>query len=560
MTEQTQSAPAPKRKGDIRRFRGLGARLIAVVLLGVVAGFTAIIALQFTAERERVREFVAAGNLEQTRLLAAQVGGAVRFGKVEHIRDAYQPLTAGEGAAVAAIRVMKADAGAIVEYNSEALAAADEAAIEAAVTQSAETGEPFNAMAGGQQVVVTPIRFGPNNDVVGALAMVWDFGRADAEILSGALEALVIAGAIAAALLAGIVFMISRMVSYPILRMNRRMQALAAGDTGVAVPYLDRRDEIGAMAKSIEVFKRNAVEKAELESRERETETRAEAERRAAMQELAGEFEHAVGNIVKAVSSAATELQAAAQAMTATVDETNNRSAAVASASEQASVNVQTVASATQEMSNSIREIGRQASESSTRAGTAEREADETVVTVQQLADTAEKIGEVVALIKEIAEQTNLLALNATIEAARAGDAGKGFAVVASEVKTLANQTAKATTDIAEQIQAIQAATGSSAAAISRVTGAVKELSGIASTIAAAVEEQTAVTQDISQNVQQAASGTQDVSVNISGVTEAASQSSSAAAQVLASAGDLAHQANALNAEINGFLERVRAA
>ena len=539
---------------------GLRGKLFAVVFLGIVVGFAAIIALQSVQERDRLRQFVAEGNVELTRMLASQLGGAVRFGRVDKTREVYDAMVAEESSSIATIKVVRGSDEPLVDFVSPTLAATDESAIEKALADAIEKNELVTLRAAGQQIVVAPTTYGSGADTVGFVAVAWDFARADSEIAESAVSTALIAAGIAAAFLIAMALCISRLVTDPIQRLNRRIASLAEGDNTVEIPYQSRGDEVGAIARSIEIFKRNAIEKVELEEKQHQAEARAEHERKQAMRDLADQFEEAVGNIVHAVSNAATELQAAAETMTMTVDETNNRSAAVASASEQASVNVQTVASAAEEMSSSIREIGRQASESSSRAGTAEREADETVTTVQQLSETAERIGEVVALIQEIAEQTNLLALNATIEAARAGEAGKGFAVVASEVKTLASQTAKATTDIAAQIQAIQSATGTSAAAIARVTGAVKELSGIAATIASAVEEQTAVTQDIAQNVQQAAAGTQDVSSNITGVTQAATESSSAASQVLTSAGDLAQQASALNSEIDSFLSRVRVA
>lgn len=540
--------------------RGLGRRIVAVVLVGVVLGFGAIIAEQVLAQRESIREFVASGNTEQTRLLASQIGGAVRFGKADKIEEAYGPLVTTDKSAIAAIRVVKSDGSDVIGYTSGTISSAPAEEIEKVIARSIETGEIVTAQIAGQQIVAAPSTFGPKADIVGVMAVVWDFGRADAKITESAIFASVIAALMAALICIAIVYVLHRLVSSPIRQMSSVMQSLEAGDTAIEVPYLDRRDEIGFMANSIEVFRQDAIVKIQLEKESEAAEQRAEQARQQAIQELADEFERAVGNIVNAVSSAATELEAAASSMSSTVDETNSRSAAVASASEQASMNVQTVASAAEEMSASIREIGMKAGESSSRAESAEREADETVLTVQQLSETAEKIGEVIGMIQEIAEQTNLLALNATIESARAGEAGKGFAVVATEVKNLASETAKATTDISQQIQAIQKATGSSAEAIARVTGTVKELSGIASTIAAAVEEQSAVTRNIAENVQQAASGTKNVSDNIGLVTDAASASSAAAAQVLESAGNLSQQATALNSEVNNFLMRVRAA
>jgi methyl-accepting chemotaxis protein len=261
-----------------------------------------------------------------------------------------------------------------------------------------------------------------------------------------------------------------------------------------------------------------------------------------------------VKDVVGIVASAASEMEASAQSMTATAEETNRQSTAVAAASEQAATNVQTVASAAEELSASIREIQQQMTTSARIAQQAVEQVDKTDVTVTGLVQAADKIGEVVNLISDIASQTNLLALNATIEAARAGEAGKGFAVVASEVKNLANQTAKATEEIGQQIAAMQTATGESVQAIRGIGETIKQISEVTTTVASAVEEQGAATQEISRNVQQAAAGTQEVSSNITGVSQAATQTGTAAGQVLNAARELAQQGQQLNTEIDGFL------
>ncbi len=274
---------------------------------------------------------------------------------------------------------------------------------------------------------------------------------------------------------------------------------------------------------------------------------------------LADDFETNVKSVVDTVSAASTEMQATAQAMSATAEETNCQSTVVAAASEQATNNVQTVASAAEGLSASVSEISNQVSQSTKIARAAVEKATGTNAQIQELATAAQKIDEVVKLISDIAAQTNLLALNATIEAARAGDAGKGFAVVASEVKSLANQTAQATDEIAAQISAVQSATTSSVSAIEEITKVINEINEISNAVAAAVEEKGAATQEIARNVQEAATGTREVSSNISGVTQAASETGTSAQQVLEAAGELSRQSEGLSGQVDQFLRQVRA-
>ncbi|MGF1629254.1 MAG: methyl-accepting chemotaxis protein [Kiloniellaceae bacterium] len=353
---------------------------------------------------------------------------------------------------------------------------------------------------------------------------------------------------------------IGRGISRPVIAMTEAMEALAGGDHSVEIPTRDRRDEIGAMAKAVQVFKDNAVEMKRLEAEQESQKRRAEEERKAAFHQMADAFEASVKGIVDTVSAASTELQATARTMSGTAEETSQRSTAAAAASEQASASVHTVASAAEQLASSIEEISRRVTESSGIAGKASENARTTNGQVEGLAASAEKIGDVVKLIQDIAEQTNLLALNATIEAARAGDAGKGFAVVASEVKSLAMQTAKATEEISQQIADIQSATGDAVGAIQGIAGIIGDIHEIATTIASSVEEQEAATREISRNAQEAATGTQEVSSNVSGVQSAAGETGAAASQVLASSEELSRQSTALHSEIERFLATVRAA
>jgi len=383
-------------------------------------------------------------------------------------------------------------------------------------------------------------------DVEASIARVWQLGMM-----------FIVFGIVAGAAIA--VFM-GRAITKPLHRLADTMRHLSQGNLDVAVADKQRKDEIGGMAGAVQVFKDTMIEAARLRAEQSELEQRAVVQRRADMERLAAEFETAVGGIVQTVSSASSQLESAAGTLTKTAETTQQLSSNVATASEQASANVQSVAAATEQMTGSVNEIGRQVQESSRIAAEAVKQAERTDSRIAELSQAAGRIGDVVKLITAVAEQTNLLALNATIEAARAGEAGKGFAVVAQEVKALAGQTAKATDEISAHIAGMQTATKDSVAAIKEIGSTIGRISQIASTIAAAVEEQGATTQEISRSVQQAAHGTSHVATNIADVNRGARDTGSASAQVLGSAQSLARESGHLKIEVGKFLSTVRAA
>ena len=353
---------------------------------------------------------------------------------------------------------------------------------------------------------------------------------------------------------------IAKGVIQPIVGMTAVMQRLAGGDLESEIPCLGRRDEVGSMATAVQVFKQNALRVQAMEAAQTLSARKAEQDNRAAMQSIADGFETAVGKIIRTVSSASSDIEAAAGRLTTTAETTQELSATVAAASEQSSSNVQSVAAASEQMASSVAEISRQVQQSHRIAEAAVAQAEQTNVRISELSQSASRIGEVVRMITAVAEQTNLLALNATIEAARAGDAGRGFAVVASEVKALSAQTAKATEEIAAQVAQMQAATEHSVSAIKEIGNTIGQISEISTAIAGAVEEQGQATHKIARNVQQAAQGATQVTGSIADVNRGAADTGSAAGQVHSLAVSLLAESNHLNTEVASFLQTIRAA
>jgi methyl-accepting chemotaxis protein len=534
-------------------FWTIGRKVTLTILWPVLIGFGIIIFLNVREQRQAMMDIADRSQIKQTELLATTMSAAVRYAQEDAIKDAYAGAV-GDGSSIADVLVRDKAGKALNNYAAKELPQADMSQAPSAIdhTQTIDTGDHLT--------VLVPVRAGGDRNIVGSLAIAFSRAPLREQIWRGVSVSLAVATGVLVGLVAIIAYLLHRTMSRPLTRLNVAMTALAAGDLTAPVPESPRRDEIGAMERAVRVFKDNALEVKRLEEAQAARDAAAAAEKRAAMSRLADQFNSSVKEVVAEVSRASEDLHASAEALSASAERGRSESAVVASATLEASTNVASVADAAVLLAESLDRISDQVSTSAQIAKGAFETAGRTNTTVQSLAQRAQNIGDVVRVISDIANQTNLLALNATIEAARAGDAGRGFAVVANEVKSLANQTARATDEISAQITTMQEATNEAVAAIIAIGQTIDEMNQIATTVAEAVNAQHQQTREIVSNVKQASSGTQEVARSIDTVDRASQETGASAQQVLDAATMLAQRFGMLSDQVDNFLAEVRRA
>jgi len=543
--------------GWMNSFQG---RAISVVAAIFAVSFAILIGVQGIHERSNAIARVIENKKVQTGLIASAMAGALRWRKVGVFDQVHETLALEDVVDVLAVIAINQGGEAVYEWRRGG--AADPLPKDLSTDSIVFSDTWESAMADQYAVVSAPSVYyqAKYNKVVpaGHVVIFWDFRQIEAELAASWQRSLLLSVAIVLASIAFLILLFRRLVSAPLARIIAQLVELARAHGDVSFSNRSEENEIVQMAQAVRVFRDAIDEKERIEAEQARIEEDLREEKRQTMERLARHFDRSVKAIVTSVSTASTQLQETAKSMSSNADHNNRQSTAVATASEQSSMNVQTAATATEELSSSVKEISRQILDSNRVATRAADAAEEIDTTVQDLARAAEKISQIVEFINKIARKINLLALNAAIEAARAGDAGKGFAVVAQEVKNLAKQTAKATGEIATQVDEVQAATGRTVEATQGIQDIIKRITDNSAAIAAAIEEQDSSTQEIARSVQEAAAGTHVVSQSIEEVRQVAGETGASAAQVLEAAQNLSGQSSQLNREIEAFLEGLR--
>ncbi len=545
------------RRGWLKSFQG---RAIAVVAVIFALSFAVLIAVQGANERSHATDLVIANKRVQTSLIASAMAGALRWRKSNVFDQVHETLALNDVADLLAVFALNKAGEPVYEWRRDGASELLPDSLAAGAAMLGEQAE--HNLAGDYLAVSAPSVYyqAKYNKVVpaGNVLVFWDFRPVEADLAASWQRSSLLSAAI---LLGSIIFLVTlfrRLVSAPLAKIVAQLVELARAHGDVALDDRSSGNEIAQMAQAVRVFRDAITEKERIEAEQEQIEAELREEKRETMARLARHFDASVKAIVTSVSTASSQLKDTARSMSDFADQNNRQSTAVASASEESSMNVQTAATATEQLSSSVREINRQIMDSSRVAAQATSAAEDIDTTVQDLARAADKISEIVDLINKIASKINLLALNAAIEAARAGEAGKGFAVVAQEVKNLAKQTANATGEIATQVEEVQEATGKTVDATQGILDIIQRISDNSAAIAAAIEQQDSSTQEIARSVQEAAAGTQAVSQNIEQVRQVAGETGASASQVLEAAQSLSGQSEQLNKEIEAFLEGLR--
>lgn len=539
--------------------KSVAARIISAITLMLVVGIGVLLFVQSSLTQSFFEKEFKRNYEEKTILFAEQMGGGIKWKKENSIREVFaREVDAGASSNLTDVLVTDSDKAPLVthqnpEYKPMDLVKYFENHIDALADKSYVTYED-------KSHVITLVKsVDPKKDeTIGYILMAWSKKSALATLAEMRNTTLGISVGMTLLFIVFLVFLIQKIAIKPIKSLQSAMEELSGGNNKVEIPFHEKQDEIGAMARSLKVFKENAIEKELLETEQAEAAKRAEIEKKQTMDQLARTFDEQVGGLIESLASAATQLQQTSGNMKHIADETSQASQHVAAASEEASTNVNTVASAMEEMSASAAEIGSQVVGAKNRSNDTFENAQQANKTVSDLNTLVENIGQVVIAIQDIAEQTNLLALNATIEAARAGEAGKGFAVVADEVKKLANETASKTGEINSQITDIQQATHRSVEAMQRIINNISDIDSSVTGVSAAVEEQTATTAEIVRSISEASMGVQQVAQVIMEVQKGASETGTSADAVLSASNDLSQLSDQLRGSVKSFLDGIR--